>query len=301
MTNNRISDIWTDSESRPTLSFELSPPKSEKAAENLEKTITEFCALKPDFFSVTFGAGGSTREGSHALVDKLKREHDQEVIAYLAPYGMGLEDISSVLDGYKDLGITNILAIRGDEPRDVEDFKPHPDSFSYSSELIGFIKEKYDFNIGGAGYPEGHTEAKSLEHDLEVLKAKVDNGAEFVICQYFYDNQYFFDFQERVRASGIEVPLIPGVMPIFSVKMMEILAGVCGATITDEVRSGIAQLPEDDKEALQAWGVDFAVKQCTGLLEAGVPGLHFYTLKKRSFSMRIVNRLKEDGFYNPVI
>jgi methylenetetrahydrofolate reductase (NADPH) len=294
MTNN-ISDIWNDTEKGPTLSFELSPPKNEKAAENLEKTITEFCALKPDFFSVTFGAGGSTREGSHALVDKLKREHDQEVVAYLAPFGMGPMDISSVLDGYRDLGITNILAIRGDEPRDIEEFKPHPDSFSYSSELIAFIKDKYDFSIGAAGYPEGHTEAKSLEHDLEVLKAKVDNGAEFVICQYFYDNQYFFDFQERARAAGIDVPLVPGIMPIFSVKMMEILAGVCGATITEEVRSSIAQLPGDDKEALQAWGVDFAVKQCRGLLEAGTPGLHFYTLNKRSFSMRIVEELRSMG------
>jgi methylenetetrahydrofolate reductase (NADPH) len=290
----KMSDVWNDSEKGPTLSFELSSPKNEKAAENLEKTIDEFCALKPDFFSVTFGAGGSTREGSHDLVDKLKGGRDQEVIAYIAPYGMGPEDISAVLDGYRDLGITNMLAIRGDKPRD-EDFKPHPESFPYASEVIAFINDKYDFHLGAAGYPEGHQEAESKEKDLEVLKAKVDNGAKFIICQYFYNNEYYFDFQKRVRDAGIEVPLVPGVMPIYSVKMMNILAGICGATITDEVKNGIAALPEDDREALQEFGVEFAFNQCKGLLEAGVPGLHFYTLNRRSSTLSIVERLKSEG------
>jgi methylenetetrahydrofolate reductase (NADPH) len=289
----RVTDIWTSSQ-RPTVSFELFPPRSAKAAERLEITIDELVGLKPDFVSVTFGAGGSTREGSRQLIEELKRTAT-EVIAYFAGYGLGPGDIIAVLDSYQALGIENILVVRGDPPRDQEDFEPHPQSLPHASDLMAFIRPRYDFCIGVAGYPEGHIEAESKEKDLEYLKLKVDNGAEYIISNYFYDNRYFFDFVERCRAIGIDVPILAGVMPIYSVKMMEMLAGLCGATITEEVRQGIRALPEEDKEALVDFGIEFAVRQCKDLLGAGVPGLHIYTMDRSSSAVAIVEHLRRDS------
>ena len=285
--------LWETRE-KPSVSFELFPARSEKAAAKLDTTVDELAALRPDFVSVTFGAGGSTREGSRQLVERLKNEKGLEVVAYFAGYGLGLDDIVAVLDSYRDLGVENVLVVRGDPPRD-DDFVPHPDSLPHASDLVTFIGPRYDFCLGVAGYPEGHIEAASKDNDLEHLKLKVDQGAEYVIANYFYDNQYFFDFVVRCRAAGIEAPIVPGVMPIYSVKMLEMLAGLCGATITDEVRQGIAALPEDDKDALQAFGIDFALRQCTELLQAGVPGLHIYTMNRSPSVAAIVNRLRDDG------
>lgn len=280
---------------KPTVSFELFPPRSPKGAEKLEKAIGELAGLRPDFVSVTFGAGGSTREGSRQLVDKLKNEKMLEVVAYFAGCGLGPEDITAVLDVYQTLGIENVLVVRGDEPKDLEDFRPHPQSFAHASDLIEFIRPRYDFCLGTAGYPEGHIDCESKDKDLEYLKLKVDNGAEYIISNYFYDNRYFFDFVVRCRALGIDVPILAGTMPIYSVKMMNMLAGMCGATITDEVRSGIASLPEDDKEALVNFGIEFATAQCRELLENGVPGLHFYTMDLSKSTVAIVDRLRDDG------
>ena len=290
----KMADVWTSGQ-RPTVSFELFPPRTEKAAEKIDGTIDELVALKPDFFSVTFGAGGSTREGSRQLIEKLKKEKGQDVIAYFAGYGLGPEDIVAVLDSYQALGIENILVVRGDMPQDQEDFVPHPQSLPHASDLMAFIRPRYDFCIGVASYPEGHIEAESKEKDIEYLKLKVDNGADYIISNYFYDSRYFFDFVERCRAAGIDVPIIPGVMPIYSVKMMEMLAGLCGATITDEIRQGIEALPADDKQALEDFGIDFAVNQCKDLLGAGVPGLHIYTMDRSSSSTAIVEHLRKDN------
>lgn len=290
----RVTDIWKSKE-KPTISFELFPARTPKGAENLEKTIEELAALNPDFVSVTFGAGGSTREGSYQLVEKLKNEKGLEVIAYFTGFGLGPEDITSVLDDYKALGIENILVARGDPPHDAEDFVPHPQSMAHASELLSFIGPRYDFCMGATGYPEGHIECESREKDIEFVKLKVENGADYIICNYFYDNQYFFDFVERCRAVGINVPIMPGVMPIYSVKMMENLAKLCGATITDEIHQGIAALPEGDTEALGNFGIDFAAEQIRGLLKAGVPGLHIYTMDRSSSTVGIVNRLRNEG------
>jgi len=291
----KVTNIWTENQ-KPTISFELFPPRSPKGAEKLENTINALVDLKPDFVSVTFGAGGSTREGSRQLVDKLKNEHKLEVVAYFAGYGLGPDDISAVLDDYQALGIENILVVRGDKPHDQDDFVPHPQSLPHASDLVSFIRPKYPFCLGVAGYPEAHIEAESPDKDLEYLKLKVQNGAEYIISNYFYDNKYFFDFLQRCRSIGIDAPIIPGVMPIYSIKMMEMLAGLCGATITEDVRQGIAALPEGDKEALVNFGIDFAVKQCRLLLEAGVPGLHFYTMDLSKPTVGIVNQLRNDNF-----
>ncbi len=288
----RITDIWKMRE-EPTLSFELYPARSEKAAINLEKAIANLAGLNPDFVSVTFGAGGSTREGSRQLLEKLKYELGLQVIAYFACYGLSPEDIVEVLDGYRDLGIENILAVRGDIPHD-DSFVPHPDSLTYASELVAFTLPKYDFCIGVAGYPEGHIDAPSLEKDIEHLKMKVDQGAEYIITNYFYDNRFYFDYVERCRGAGIEIPIIPGVMPIYSVKMMGRLAALCGATITDEINLGIATLEQDDKVGPLEFGIDFAFQKCAELLQAGVHGLHIYTMDRSKSTVGIITRLRDE-------
>jgi methylenetetrahydrofolate reductase (NADPH) len=290
----KVADRWRSS-TKPTLSFELFPARTEKAAINLEKAIANLAELSPDFVSVTFGAGGSTREGSYNLVSKLKHDLGLEVLAYFACYGLGPEEIISVLEGYQALGVENILAVRGDPPREGE-FEPHPDSFTYASELVGFIRPKYDFCIGVAAYPEGHIDAPSAAQDLAFLKQKVDLGAEYIITNYFYDNRFFFDFVDRCQGAGINIPILPGVMPIYSEKMMNILANLCGASITDAVQQGLAGLPEGDKEALINFGIGYAFEQCAGLLKAGVPGLHIYTMDRSKSTVGIVTRLRAEGY-----
>lgn len=289
----KITDIWS-SRQKPTISFELFPARSEKAAESLHQTIAELVDLTPDFVSVTFGAGGSTREGSHDLVKQLKHDLGLEVVAYFACYGLGPDAIRAVLDDYRALGVENVLAVRGDSPRE-EGFEPHPQSLPFASDLVAFIRPDYDFCIGVAGYPEGHIEAPSKDKDLAYLKHKLDQGAEYVITNYFYDNRFFFDFIERCRKIGIDVPILPGVMPIYSVKMLEMLAGLCGATITEEVRDGLAALDEGDKEALLEFGIEFAFQQCESLIQAGVPGLHIYTMDRSKSSVGLVNKLQQAG------
>jgi methylenetetrahydrofolate reductase (NADPH) len=161
---------------------------------------------------------------------------------------------------------------------------------------VAFISSRFNFCLGTAGYPEGHIDAKSQAKDIEILKLKVDNGAEFIITNYFYDNRYFFDFVDRCLAAGITIPILPGIMPVYSVKMMEMLAGLCGATITKELRQGLAALPKDDKTALNEFGIEFATAQCRELLNAGVVGLHIYTMDRSSSTVGIVNRLRAESF-----
>ena len=291
----KLTEIWKKS-TKPTVSFELYPPRTLKAAEKLEKTIHNLAALKPDFASVTFGAGGSTREGSYQLLEKLKIDKGLEVLGYFAGYGLGPEEITSVLDSYQELGLENILVVRGDIPHDLESFTSHPDSFSHASSLMEFVRPIYDFCMGVAAYPEGHIEAESKEKYLEYLKLKVDNGAEYIITNYSYDNQFFFNFVERCQNENINVPILPGVMPIYSAKMMKSLANLCGATVTDEIQQGLADLPEGDKEAVLNFGIEFAYHQCKGLLDAGVPGVHLYTMDRSKTVAAIVTRLRSEGF-----
>jgi methylenetetrahydrofolate reductase (NADPH) len=286
----KLTDLWA-SKGKPTLSFELFPARSEKAAANLEKAIDTLAALELDFVSVTFGAGGSTRTGSRQLAEKLKNEKGLEVLTYFACYGLSPAEMSSVLDDYQSLGIENVLAVRGDEPRE-GDFEPHPDSLPHASDLVSFIKPRYDFCLGVAAYPEGHIDAKSKARDLEFLKMKVDLGAEYIITNYCYDNRFFFEFVDHCREAGIDVPIVAGVMPIYSVKMMNILAGLCGATITEEINAGLADLPEGDTDALVDFGIDFAVRQCKELIEGGAPGVHIYTMDRSKSSVGIVNKLR---------
>ena len=290
----KVTSLWGSS-TKPTVSFELFPARSEKAAIKLDKTIDMLAALRPDFVSVTFGAGGSTREGSYQLVNKLINEKGLQTMAYFAGYGLGPEDITSILSSYARIGVKNVLVVRGDEPLDKKDFNPHSQSLPHASDMMAFIRPEYGFCLGAAGYPEGHVESENLEKDIEYLKLKVKNGAEYIICNYFYDNQYFFDFVDKCRSIGINLPVLPGVMPVYSIKMMEMLTGLCGATITRKLKQGLDSLPDGDKDAVVNFGIEFAVNQCRELLKEGVAGLHFYTMNLSKAAVEIVKQLKNEG------
>jgi methylenetetrahydrofolate reductase (NADPH) len=288
----RVSNLYQNKKN--VISMEFFPPRNEKAAQNFGNIIDNLSAMKPDYMSITFGAGGSTRDGSYQTVKQVMIDKKQPTVAYIAGFGLGPDDIKEVLDKYSDLGVETIFVIRGDKPRE-DTFVPHPDSFSYASDMIAFIKKNYDFTLGCAGYPEGHIEAESLEKDIEYLKLKVDNGAEYVVCQYFYDNQFYFDFVEKCLAKGINVPIIPGIMPVYTVKMTQMLSKVCGSKITDELQKELDAVDAEDKSAVLDTGIQYAVNQCKGLLKAGVPGLHFYTMDRSKSTTEIITQLRQDN------
>ncbi|MDY0191082.1 MAG: methylenetetrahydrofolate reductase [Desulfuromonas sp.] len=288
----RVTNLYKNK--KPVLSMEFFPPRTESAAQTFAKNVTNLAQLKPDYMSVTFGAGGSNREGSYQTVQQVMRNKDFPTVAYIAGVGLGPHKITQILDRYKALGIETIFVIRGDKPQDAG-FTPHPDSFAYASDMIAFIKQRYDFTLGCAGYPEGHLDAQSLEQDIEYLKLKVDNGAEYVVAQYFYDNNYFFDYVKKCRAIGIKVPIIPGIMPVYTVKLTNTLAQVCGTTIVDKLQRQLDAVDAEDKEAVLNLGIDFAVEQCKGLLREGVAGLHFYTMNRSKSTTAIIQRLTQEN------
>jgi methylenetetrahydrofolate reductase (NADPH) len=279
----------------PTVSFEFFPARTPEGAEKLERVIDQMYYLEPDFVGITFGAGGSTRHGSRQLVDKLLNDMEMQVVAYFAGYGLPPDYVESILEDYQGLGVENLLVVRGDPPHGQPDFVPHPQSFTHASDLLAFIRPEFPFCMGVAGYPEGHIEAESKEKDLEYLKKKIDLGAEYIITNYFYDNRFFFDFVNRCLAQGINVPILPGIMPIFSVKMMHNLAKLCGAAIIEKLAQGVAALPEGDQRALLNFGIDFAAAQCRELIQAGVVGLHFYTMDRSQSTTAIVSQLRNEG------
>ncbi|KPA18443.1 5,10-methylenetetrahydrofolate reductase [Candidatus Magnetomorum sp. HK-1] len=288
----KVTDLYKNKKN--VISMEFFPPRNEKAAEKFGSIIDTLSEQNPDYMSITFGAGGSTRDGSYQTVKQVMIDKSLATVAYIAGYGLSPEDIKAVLDKYKELGVETIFVIRGDKPNN-ENFQPHPDSFLYASDMINFIKKNYNFTLGCAAYPEGHVEAESLEKDLEYLKLKVDNGAEYVVSQYFYDNSYFFDFVKKCRSNGIKVPIIPGIMPVYTLKMTNMLSKVCGSSITDELQKKLDNVDSEDKEAVLELGIDFATNQCKGLLNEGVPGLHFYTMNRSKSTSEIISRLKQEN------
>ena len=272
----------------------MTRPKSEKGEANIGNVLDTIVGLKPDFLTMTFGAGGGTRDKSMEMLHRIKTERNQEVVAHLAGYGMSPKHLDRTATGFAEIGIENMLVIRGDKPH-AEDFVAEEGAFSHASEMLEYLKPRHDFCYGASTYPEGHVEAESVDADIEFVKMKIAAGAEYIICQYFYDNQYYFDFIEKVRNAGITVPVLLGVMPIYSIKMMNILASLCGATITDEINEGLATVDVEEKGAVNAWGIEFGIKQCTELINFGVDGLHFYTLNRACSVTGILNGLRETG------
>ena len=278
----------------PSFSFEFFPPKTDEAFDTLLETIRELQKLHPTFVSVTYGAGGSTRRRTIDVVAKAKGELGQESMAHLTCVGSTEEELRDVLDELRRQGIENVLPLRGDPPAGTDVFEKKPGGFGYANELVSFIKENYDFCLGVAGYPEGHQEADDFDTDLANLKLKVDAGADFVITQMFFDNRFYFDFVAQARAIGIDVPLIPGIMPILNLGQIQRFTQMCGASIPEELLERLEAIKED-ADAVRQCGVEHAAQQCRELLESGVPGIHFYTLNRSTSTRDIFENLKAIG------
>jgi methylenetetrahydrofolate reductase (NADPH) len=286
----RIDEIMA-SKGQPTFSFEFFPPKTEEGERNLRKTLEELRAFDPDFVSVTYGAGGSTRDKTVELTKWIKQQLGIEAMAHLSCVGTTREQLVAILDGIREAGINNVLALRGDPPRGETEWKPHPGGLHYSTELAALISGAYPFSIGAACFPEVHPEAPDLAHDLRFLKEKIGSGATFLITQLFFDNELYFNFVEEARAVGIDVPIIPGIMPITDLKQIKTITGMCGASIPDPLLGALERRTGDPDAVLQL-GVAHATLQCAELLARGAPGIHFYTLNRSPATRAIVSALQ---------
>jgi methylenetetrahydrofolate reductase (NADPH) len=286
----RIAELFERAE--PVFSFEFFPPKTARGVENLYQTIGQLRELEPSFVSVTYGAGGTTRDLTVDLVTRIRSEIGIEAMAHLTCVGAGRTELAAVLDELRGRGIENVLALRGDPPRDRDSFEPVADGFAHAAELVGFIRAReYPLCVGGAGYPEGHVECRDLAMDMRHLVAKVDAGLEFIITQLFFDNRDFFAFVERARAAGIRTPIVPGIMPITNLVQIERFTRMCGAAIPPELMDRLER-SRDDEAAVREIGIEHAAAQCRGLLAGGAPGIHFYTLNQSPATRAILRRIR---------
>ena len=277
---------------RPSFSFEFFPPKDDEGFDKLFTTITQLKPCQPTYVSVTFGAGGSTRTKTIDLVGRIKSEIGLESMAHLTCVGSDREYIAAILDTLQAQGIQNILALRGDPPQGQEEFEKPENGFAYANELVAFIRANYDFCIGVAGHPEGHMECPDKKADLDHLKRKVDAGADFIVTQLFFDNRFYFDFIGRAQNLGIQVPIIPGIMPILNVKQIQRFTKMCGSTIPASLMERLEAV-QDDPETVRQLGIDHATEQCEDLLQEGAPGIHFYTLNRSNATLKILESLKK--------
>jgi methylenetetrahydrofolate reductase (NADPH) len=275
----------------PCFSFEFFPPKTPEGEQRLFETVGTLRQLEPSFVSVTYGAGGSTRALTVDIVKRIKNELGIEAMAHFTCVGHTREELHEVLAEMQRAGIENVLALRGDPPQGEAEFKPTPGGLSSSAELAALISDSYDFCVGGACYPEKHPEAPDAETDLEKLHYKIAAGVSFLITQLFFNNDDYFDFVARVRASGIEVPIIPGIMPITNFEQIKRFTKMCGATIPPDLHEAL-EARAGSEEAVQDLGVAHASLQCADLLERGAPGVHFYTLNKSPATWAILSALK---------
>jgi methylenetetrahydrofolate reductase (NADPH) len=277
---------------KPVFSFEFFPPKSDEDETALLRTARALAPYQPDFISVTWGAGGGTRRKTLELTSIIKKDLGVETMAHLTCVGTSRADVDAILKEIRGRGIDNILALRGDPPKGESRFIPHPDGFHHAAELVAHIRGRHRFCLGVASYPEGHPETPDLGKDLDNLKRKVDAGADFVTTQLFFVNSRYFDFIERARAAGIPVPILPGIMPVTNIGQLERFTSTCGATIPAVLSSRLAAL-KDDPEGVIQYGIDYAVRQCEGLLKGGAPGIHFYTLNRSRSTSEILKHLKK--------
>lgn len=276
---------------RPVVSFEFFPTKTDEAERALlEQTIPALRELNPDFCSVTYGAGGGTREKTLAIVDRVQRERQLPTMAHLTCVNATREQTLAVLEQARALGIRNILALRGDPPVGACEFTPTDGGFEYSHQLVRFIREAGEFSIGVAGFPEGHIACREGRHvDWERLKHKVDQGADFVITQLFFRNSDYFECRDFLTRLGLTVPVIPGILPILTSAQIKRFVALCGATLPGPLVSKLEQC--DCDEAVTELGIDHATKQCEELLSEGAPGLHFYTLNKARSTTEVMKNL----------
>lgn len=280
-------------EGAPVFSFEFFPPKTDAAARTLMQTAADLREmLDPDFISVTYGAGGSTRDRTLEVVTRIQNQLKITSMAHLTCVGHTREDLHGVVDRLVAGGVENVLALRGDPPKGEEDFVATEGGFAHASELVTFLGENYaQLGIGGACYPEAHPESTSPDDDLRWTAHKVSCGVRFLITQLFFDTADYFRFVDRARAQGVDVPIVPGIMPITNVKQIERFTKMCGARIPAELNTRLQRYREDPQTVV-AIGIEHAIRQCRELLERGVPGLHFYTLNKSHVTRSILAAIK---------
>ena len=285
----RIDDILA--EGGPVFSFEFFPPKTEAGERNLYSALADLRPLEPSFVSVTYGAGGSTREKTIEIVKRIRDQYGLEAMAHFTCVGATVPQLRETLDEMAVAGIDNVLALRGDPPAGQQAWIKTDGGLEYSRELVELIGSSYEFAIGAACFPETHIHAISPEADLEHLAEKVGAGVHFLITQLFFDNSFYFDFLARARASGVEVPIIPGIMPITHAGQVERMASMCGSAIPEGLQREL-HARGDHPEAVLDFGVAYATLQCAELLAAGAPGIHFYTLNRSPATRAILSALK---------
>jgi methylenetetrahydrofolate reductase (NADPH) len=280
----------------PCFSFEFFPPKTDEGERNLGRALAELSRLDPAFVSVTYGAAGTDHQKLKTLdiVAHAKAEYGLDAMAHFTCVGATVEELRSTLDRMRDAGIENVLALRGDPPAGQAEWTMTPGGLEYSRELIELIRADYDFSIGAACFPEVHIHADSAESDLRYTKAKVDAGARFLITQLFFDNQSYWDFVARARDIGIEVPIIPGIMPIGNVAQIKRFTELCGATLPERLLREL-ELRADQPAAVTDFGVAYATLQCADLLANGAPGIHFYTLNRSPATRAILSALRSQA------
>jgi methylenetetrahydrofolate reductase (NADPH) len=280
----KLADLYA----RPglTLSVEFFPPKTEKGEENLFSEIEIIKRIKPSFCSVTYGAGGSTREKTVNLVETIHDGCGLEVMCHLTVVGQSKADARAILGRLKEKRIENLIALGGDPPQGMADWRPHPDGFQYAVELVREARAMGGLSIAVAGFPEVHPRAVSRESDLQFLKEKVDAGAAAVITQLFFDNDDYVRFVEDVRKLGVTVPIVPGILPILSATQVRRFTALCCAKIPAKLEEELVKVENDDNAAVEI-GIEYATRQCQGLIKFGVQGLHFYSLNK-SHSVQVI-------------
>jgi methylenetetrahydrofolate reductase (NADPH) len=289
----KIIDLF--SKPKPVLSFELFPPKRDGNLENLFQTVLELKELNPDYMSITYGAGGSSRDMTYDIAVRLKSLGILPLMHFTC-VGHSREEIHQILGRVRDAGLENILALRGDPPKGQADFKPAPDGFRYAEELIRFIRgEGYGFCLGVAGYPEGHPESGGLLQDRENMKKKIEAGGQFIVTQLFFDNRDYFYYVDQLRNQGVTSPVQPGLWLLTDYSQIEKI-GSFGTRIPTELYEGLKP-HRDDKEYIQRKGIDYAVKQCAELLEKGAPGIHFYVMNRSAPVREVLSRLKTLGWF----
>jgi methylenetetrahydrofolate reductase (NADPH) len=275
----KLTDIFKNKER--TFSFEIFPPKTDKGMEALSQTLHDLAELPFDFVSVTYGAGGSSRDTTSSLVCSIQQKYHLPTMHHFTCVLHTKTQVRSILDHLKASDVRTLLALRGDPPKDNPNWTPGKENFKYSSELVAFIREQYGdhFSIGVAGFPEGHPLAKDNAFDADILKKKIDAGGDFVMTQLFFDNELYFDYVKRLRALGVTARIIPGILPITNYEGAVNFCKGCGASIPQQIHDILAPIADDKEKTLEA-GMRFAIQQCRALLAGGAPGIHFYTLNK---------------------
>ena len=290
-----IREIYEDKRARgePVISIELFPPKAPPAEESLfERALPRLATAQPDFFSVTYGAGGTTRDTTLEVVDHIQRHYGVTGMAHLTSISSTQSEVTRFLDDAKRLNIRNILALRGDPPRGIPDVLPPDDGFEYAFQLIDFIKSHGDFSIGAAGFPECHVACTDGRHvDWQRAKNKLDHGADFILTQLFFSNAHYFEFLEyMVGTLGVSAPITPGILPILSTEQIKRFTAICGAKLPAELETRLERFG-DDAEAVRDFGIEFATRQCEELLKGGAPGLHLYSLNRSPPCLAILKNL----------